>query len=152
MLSFHVFDLLLRDQVVIELFPVTQWMPNQQAPTRSDGLTVADALGSLSLGDHCEAGDETKEPNEGRNEAPAFGLPSAGRAWAGADTQPESDGLWRPSPKVAAGPHVEGRQADNLSEQGKLAVQGNLQVTGKVVFILKADHRVSDWADDGVGS
>lgn len=133
--------------MVIELFPVTQWMPNQQAPTRSDGLTVADALGSLSLGDHCEAGDETKEPNEGRNEAPAFGLPSAGRAWAGADTQPESDGLWRPSPKVAAGPHVEGRQADNLSEQGKLAVQGNLQVTGKVVFILKADHR-----EDHMGS
>lgn len=136
---------------MIELSPVNQWVPIQQAPARSSGLTVADALESLSIGDHGEAGDETKEANEDRNEAPAFGLPSAGRAWEGADTQPEEDELWRPSPKVAAGAEIQERQADNLCEQGKLAVQGNLQVTGKVVFILEANHRVSDFAGDGKG-
>lgn len=144
--------LLLRDQVVIELSPVTQWMPIPQKSARSSGLTVADALEFLAIGDQCEAGYETKEANEGRNEAPASGLPSAGRAWEGADTQSEADRLYRPSPKVAAGPGGGERHADNLSEQGKLARQGNLRVTGKVVFIWKANHRVSDLAGDGMGA
>lgn len=136
---------------MIELSPVTQWTPIQQPRARSSGLTVADALESLSIGDHCDAGGETKEANEDRSEAPAFGLPSASRAWEGTDTQPEENGLWRPSAKVAAGAGGEERQADNLCEQGVLAVQGNLQVTGKVVFILKAKHRVSDLSGDVIG-
>ena len=141
--------LLLRDQVVIELSPVAQWKQNRQTSARSSGLTVADAFESLSIGDQCEAGYETKEGNDDRNAA--FGLPSAGRAWEGADTQSEAYRLYRPSPTVAAGPRGGERHADNLSEQGKLAVQGNLQVTGKVVFIWKAEHRVSGLAGDGMG-
>lgn len=49
--------------------------------------------------------------------------------------------LWRPSPKVAGGSKADS-QAGSLSHEGVLAVKGNLQPLGKVVFILEENRRV----------
>lgn len=140
--------------MVIELSPVTKWLPMDRPIARSGESTVADAMHSLSIADRCESSEESKDTQGGRTEAPAFGLPSASRARAGTGTQPEENALWRPSPKVAAGACAgagAGGKSESLSEQGALALQGNLQVTGKVVFILEAKHRVSNIWGDGMG-
>lgn len=50
--------------------------------------------------------------------------------------------LWRPSQKVMGGGNFNG-QDDSLCPEGILASQGNLQPAGKVVFILKENHRVN---------
>lgn len=139
---------------MIELSPVTQWLPMEQPIARSSDSVIADAICSLSIADNCEASEESKYTRGGHTEAPAFGLPSASKTREGTGTQPEEDELWRPSPKVAAGASAgaaAGGKSNNLCEQGVLALQGNLQVTGKVVFILEANHRVSNSSGDAMG-
>lgn len=117
-------------QVVVELAPVTEWMPLKQAPARSSNAGLAAALESLSISENSADADETKD---------ATPRP----AWDGPQVAPPVDGLWRPSPKVAGGAQG-GNRSDKLCEAGVLAEQGNLQPRGKVVFIMERAHRVSD--------
>lgn len=134
------------DQVAIKLAPITSWLSIKQLPSRSGSATLADALESLPVAGSSENA-ETKESSEGlkvRPQAPAFGSTPAGRAWERTNEVSKMEELWRPSPKVSGGIRGEG-QANNLCERGILAVQGNLQPVGRVVFILENNHRVSWW-------
>ncbi|CBN76656.1 conserved unknown protein [Ectocarpus siliculosus] len=121
------------DLVVVELAPVTEWMPLKQAPARSSIAGLAAALESISITENSAGADETK----GATSCPA---------WDGPEVAPPVDGLWRPSPKVAGGAQG-GNRSDNLCEAGVLAAQGNLQPRGKVVFIMESAHR-----EDHMGS
>lgn len=138
-------------QVAIELAPVTEWLPIKQPPTRpSSSATVADMLGSISIADNSETCNEVKECSQDRATnppAPSCGTPSASQAWEDKDTATEMLELWRPSPTVARGAAKGETQENSLCEQGILAVQGNLQPMGKVVFILEKNQK-----EDHVGS
>lgn len=124
--------------MAVRLSEVTEWQPIKEPPARSSGDTLEDAIASISIGDQEGA---SKRNDSAKNSVENEDAPPTPVAQTH-NTISEAEGLWRPSPRVAGG--AKGNSdTNNLCEEGVIAAQGNLQPTGKVVYILEANHRVS---------